>query len=284
MKLQIIFHDKPSALAEFLHSSYLHSMTLDEVRLRRQQLGNPIEIGLIDVYSGYLSEFTKQEKSWILHHMQKFVGQLARKTHRLFPLKQPVGMIRLRSGPDWNFPYTINHCIVIPEAFLRKSMQESDPMWNEVICHEFIHILQRNSHLYPDTAKFCQSVYTKLWGFRRSLHVRPGSRLFKKLVHVTNPDGYNYQWMVSINGIEYWPTVIFHHGQPKGVLVDPHRSIVYELDQVKPYVDRFYGLKSQLYHPHEIYAHLVAKYMVHGHVYPVNSKNFYQSINNFYFN
>jgi hypothetical protein len=100
---------------------------------------------------------------------------------------------------------------------------------------------------------------------------------------ITNPDGHNYQWSVIINGQIYWPIAVSNqssNGHPKGVLIG--EGGLFDLDKVHQYVNRFHGLGSQLYHPNEIYAHLVAKYMVHNITYPHNSTQLYQLINRFY--
>ena len=100
---------------------------------------------------------------------------------------------------------------------------------------------------------------------------------------LTNPDGYNYNWIIPIFNHETNRNHLFMpllsrdlNNKPKGILVEvdqvgPHKYRVSNhwsnIHDIKRYVYKFYGLTKQLYHPNEIMAHLLANYVVLDHIF-----------------
>ena len=100
---------------------------------------------------------------------------------------------------------------------------------------------------------------------------------------ITNPDGFNDTWQIIINDEIYTPILSLYGGIPEGFLINNFNGSWTLLKNCTKYTNNFYGLKSQLYHPNEIFAHLVSDYIILNKIYANcwNSYKFYEYLNYF---
>jgi len=176
--------------------------------------------------------------------------------------------------------------------------------------HEIVHILQRQgeisgagaSYLYDTGVYNCffGGLYSGLWDMEKveRNQLKNVSLLDQMLTFITNPDGPNFQWITRArfgNKYQYLLPALKYNtstGHPEGVLIvlEPlpfgeYRltQSVYSIENVPDYSERFYGLKGQLYHPHEISAQLLSDYLVSDKLWgnQLNSFAFYQYLEKF---
>jgi hypothetical protein len=180
--MSLKFLTAQQAAQEYLKSDYFEQMNHNEVIYRLYGLGGHVTQGescqttkarLVQWYTSLTLNFTTNEQNVIKFYFRQLFNLLNNKAPGLIPKKRHIGLIKLNQGVDWDYPYTINHCIVIPVKFLNSLVStyqqfvdqlERAPqeMWNPtrphydainrknvIFCHEMIHILQRNKRLYP---------------------------------------------------------------------------------------------------------------------------------------
>lgn len=283
MKVRFLSHEE--AVAEFDTSYYLRSHSEGEMRLKltrycKYDETQPLYPQLLQCYSSKIRPFTKEEKYLVKFYFKRTYARLCKKAPWLLPNQQQVGLIRLDYGVDWNAPFTINHCIVIPERVLRlmrigyfeflktgRSRNAKDCI--STLCHEFIHIIQRYSDLYPRQALIFDLIYRK-WGF---IPIN-SSQLDWSQVDITkffslrtNPDGLNFQWLFPLRGTLWMPIFGEIGGDEKtmgkmgGALVRVVKTdkiiVTNDWDYTKnfpDYLQLFYNRDEQMYHPNEIMA------------------------------
>lgn len=157
--------------------------------------------------------------------------------------------------------------------------------------HEIIHIMQRSNKLSKIYSRIFDHIYQKIWGFVKINSSRQLSRVVDSN-YVSNPDGANFEWLVAIYNYQtkrdtlFAPTLIydFNRNRPTGVLIEVEQSRNGEysltnrwdyLERFPNYVDKFYGLEGQLYHPNEIIAHILSEYLILDKMYTNHPDSFY---------
>lgn len=151
---------------------------------------------------------------------------------------------------------------------------------------------------------FFNYLYKNLWNMEPICkdQLQGVRRLDRSLIFITNPDGPNFQWITKVkinNKFEtLLPALIYDQEKqkPKGVLIVlyPQTTVcgankymltdrVYNINDIKEYNQRFYGLKQQLYHPNEISAQLMSDYLISDKLWGnhFDSLSFYQYIQKF---
>jgi len=301
------------ASSEYRKTDYFAQMNYIELAFRLNTLGQAYKANescdrlrsrLLKQYQSLTRSFTAYEKDVLRFYFRRLYEILNNKAPALIPNKANINLIKLAEGVDWDYPYTINHSIIIPTKFLRglidlyrqfhyQITQIPSQVWNPtrpqfetidrkvaVLCHELIHIIQRNKTLYPAHNRILDYAYTQLWSFEpitkdqiRFRHANE-AQYFNAL---TNPDGYNFQWIVPVYNHETNYNTLFlpllsrsQDNRPIGVLVEVTKqgdnylvgSHWNEIDKIKRYAQKFYGLNKQLYHPNEILCHLLSDYVI----------------------
>lgn len=283
------------AQKEFDNTDYFNRMSNIEIKYRINILGIPIHesigIDIRNIYKSNILNFSNTEKNTITY-FHNISYKLFFKYPKLLP--KNIKYIKLKSGFEWNFPFTINNCIVFTETYISNltnilikfnknntfinKWNIISPNYNDineyvtVFCHEFIHISQRMGLC----KKNIENIY-EIWGFSKNKQ----QKHFNHNLFITNPDGFN-EWNIIIDNILYYPMIIIYNNHLKGVLVN-EKGYIYDYNNSK-YEKLFYGLKSQLYHPNEIFAILVSELIVNGKIYNEtewNSFKFYKSLNIF---
>lgn len=271
---------------------------------------------LKSLYIQSVQNFTDNEKKSLTQFFSLILSSLSLKAPGLMPSVPYIGIIKLSDirKLDWKFPYTIDNYIVLPQMFVDECVskarlltsslsQKSVKHWNLVrprvtdiypqattLAHEIFHITQR----YP-TKKQMQmfdKVYTE-WRFTKinPRDVRVGTS-GKPYIPVTNPDGCNYSWAVSIwadDKLNWFTPVLMlpsiNHN-PTGILVSLDPQVNGQLimnhwnyiSKYSSYMQLFSEIPvSQLYHPNEIMATLLADWLIADKVYTQFADNdFYQ--------
>lgn len=157
--------------------------------------------------------------------------------------------------------------------------------------HELIHIIQRNKIHYPVHNKIFEYIYSNFWGFTKISNDRLVINTKLPFVMITNPDTVNDKWIVSLFNYQkkyyeyFLPELIVDSlkHKPRGVLIllKKHNNLfqitnIYKnIDEYKSYTRKFYGLMVQLYHPYEIFANLLSKYIVENIMYSDHQDYFY---------
>lgn len=260
-KINIIFLTKQEALFEYKYSNYFKNMTNEEIEKRRKRLGCIPSESLLEAYERYIQEFTQVEKEQFISAAVETMKILRHSALcGMSPNMKPIGIIQLKSGIDWDSPYTINHCIVIP----RINAGEVTP---ETIIHEFIHILQRYKLLYPKANEYFSRVYDR-WGFKQAPRqiIIPKDFTFRIM---TNPDGDNFEYIwIADDGTTWLP--LFgedEHGEMTGCLTEIQDGIVsphwIPIEKCKNYIKKIGNGPVQLYHPNEIIACNISYNLTH---------------------
>jgi len=291
----MIILNKISSDVEFRNTDYFTNMNKDELDYRIKSIHNYYpELSMINdirtLYTKLTDDFTEEEMEAIKYYHNIVSYTFKTKLPLLCPNTKEVKYIKLKKNIDWNYPYTINHCIVLPVVFLKSMVSSfnyikpvrSDAVWNLVrpnykiinkiactICHEMIHITQRYK-LFSEL----EEIYTNVWGFEKhSYKTKNGV--------ITNPDGKNGEWSVIIEEKRYFPILVLVNDEPSGGLIDSITGVIYDFPD--SYIRRFNGFRDQLYHPNEIFANLVSRYIIHGNMFIPNwnSSPFYYSLNKF---
>ena len=308
---------------EYLETDYFKQMNQLELIYRLDSLGadyqkddncQTLRKKLINTYTTLTLDFTDKEKNVVDFYFRQLFNLLWKKAPGLIPTKKPIGLIKLSPNVDWDYPYTIGHSIIIPSVFLSSLIavyqqhvdqlgRTSEEVWNLTrpnydainqknltLCHELIHILQRNTQLYPGHQTIFDFIYEQIWGFKK---IRKSQIKFPHISEeqffnvLTNPDGYNFQWLMPVynhdtNSNHLFLPLLSRNlaNKPVGILVEvtenrnPQKEIYYLITKhwnfiydIKRYSEKFYGLDKQLYHPHEISSHLISNYVMLDHIY-----------------
>lgn len=327
MSIQFLQIDQ--ARQEYLSTDYFDQMNYVELLYRLNTLNlsyaptdtkDELRHTLRQAYLQAVLDFNQEEKTIIAFYFDNLLDLLTKKANGLIPNKRPIGLIKLMSGFDWNYPYTINHVIILPTVFVQslidtykqfidKYHQSLLAVWNPtrlpyetidqkklILCHELIHLLQRNTELYPGQQMIFNFIYTQIWGFKKinkSMVMFPHLEEQEFFNSITNPDGYNFQWIIPVynhkTNYQHWFLPMLSRNlqgdQLQGIMVEleekssgPERYMITKhwdtIDRIKRYALQFYGLDKQLYHPNEISAQLIADYVVLNHIYSQTQDTF----------
>jgi hypothetical protein len=243
--MKITFLTPNQALKEYEKSNYFAEMSPVEIakRLTRMNAGN-----MIQGYRKYLKPFSNLEVDNVKKAMKITHSKIMKFSPELIPEK--IKLIRLSSGIDWDSPYTINNCIVIPERILNNI-----PL--DTLCHEFIHIIQRYPLKYPINVRF-EKIYAN-WNFVK-LYDRLDFSACKQdfFPIMTNPDGLNFQWLWIYNNKSY----LLMFGEKGTKIIGGITEVIGNrvsskwmyIHEAKFYTQFFPSTHHQLYHPNEILA------------------------------
>ena len=291
------------AFIEFNKCDYFDRMADDELNYRTQSILSyypniPVSKNIKNMYKYLVDDFMKCEIDCLLYYHNICKKLFLEKLPKLLYVDPDIKFkyIKLKNNVDWNYPYTINNCVVIPQNLLNRmrkaiedlSFNDNKIVWNifrknytninlnvGILCHEWIHIIQRypNAHIH----NILDDIYVKLWKFVKI------STQGKIPNRITNPDGFNDTWQIIINDEIYTPILSLYGGIPEGFLINNFNGSWTLLKNCTKYTNNFYGLKSQLYHPNEIFAHLVSDYIILNKIYANcwNSYKFYEYLNYF---
>ena len=322
--MELIFLNQSQARLEYQSTDYFDQMDSQELVDRLIDLTGKSEsenhrktliLKIKEVYFSAVLNFNDHEKKIIKYYFGQLLNILISKATLLIPRKIPILLIKLSNGVDWNYPYTINHAIILPEYFVNNAINKYNQSIHNnalrrtitieiinTLCHELIHVIQRNKNIYPDHCRIFNFIYQKFWGFIKinKLKIKFYKSYQKKFYNtITNPDGYNYQWVIPLfnsynQSYQYFMPILTkgEKNQHKGLLVKVILTAenfyltdeYIEINQSPTYNQKFYGLSKQLYHPNEILAHLISDYITKNIIYFEKSEtvdyfNFYRFIN-----
>jgi hypothetical protein len=288
----IRFYPPLVANQEYLTTDYFDQMNAIEIIHRLGELQQKPESFQLSrlrsqlrlYYTQRTLVFTDEEKTLIISAFNQMKLDFDQRAPNFFPNRRQIGLIKLGQGIDWNFPYTINHCIILPELYLKKFAKDM-PRLKTTLCHELIHLLQRYPNLYPRQNALFNSIITEMWGFQR---IRKSQLRFSQgltdqhLNIMTNPDGANYEWIIVLPDGHYLPTLsrdIHNNLCGNLILLQMVAPQTYQVTlnwkpiaQVSIYVQKFQGLSQQLYHPNEIIAHLITDLIRKTHIVPSSAQ------------
>ncbi len=161
---------------------------------------------------------------------------------------------------ELGFPYTIADYIVIPEDML-------ETISVETLLHEKIHIYQRK---YP---QICKTIYESILPFAHQIDSSiiqiPEEILETKM---TNPDENGEVWLYHYKGRWYYPSLqmgLRQRTEQIGYEVDvsqrPMKIVPYKTITLKK-MSTFdaYSSHISVYHPHEIFACILAHHLISG--------------------
>ena len=309
--MKIKFLSVTDARNEILTNNYFNIIPEYEMKIRTKGYGR-------DYYYYSVKEFTLLEKALITSLCNIVSALFKDKARKLLP-DFPICFIKMASGVDWNYPFTIGKCVVLTEVTLSNYIkkcentlmynQKSSDQWNlyrvqsvemlncaTTIAHEIIHIVQRNP---TDTQyKEILKIYEQ-WGFRK---ITANYLVFDHqlpYIPLTNPDGYNFNYIVEIYTEGKWyyflPLLIF---TPSGEGGDrATKEILQELTPLNNgqflltkkwnYTENFIIYREkfpvkQISHPNEIFATLVSEWLIKDTIYTEESMySFYNKMDKF---
>jgi hypothetical protein len=317
MKYNIEFLDKEQACSEF--NQYTSLMQPAEIKTR--SFGKATDnTEMHKFYCDNIMEFTQRDRDTLI-----WFTKLANKTfdEKLSKLKpNHWRFIKLKSPVDWDYPFTLNDCIVLTSSKLKSmtyAIRHEDPdlltYFNSILIHEAIHVYQKKHPQVFD------SIYRQVWKFIKpdNLIIHPwylerlitnpdtldSYYVFATAPPIANPwrDAFNPEPVVPLIPSEhfrkikyYLPMLIMEDGKQKSILIrlklrvdrnTGEKTYITTLEyrttsSVPEYVNSFYGMDRQLYHPNEIIANLIADYAVLNRKYVdanYNSVKFYYVIN-----
>lgn len=250
-------------------------------------------------YKTKLREFNTSEIQVLSWLVNVTVPILSSRSRKLIPEK--IRFAKLESGVDWDFPFTLHKktdirdgCIVFTEKYLEQLILDKNQGRNlkemqNTLVHEMVHLHQKaNPYFYV-------GAYKKYFGMQMK-HVELSPEILNQLV--TNPDGYDYCWTISFylqkgrQIVTFLPVLILDcHNNLRGMLVELKKSNrtnmltnnggkMIPIDSF-PIYKNLYGVQTQLYHPHEIMAQLIAEHVVNNRTYntiQLQKTNFYSDL------
>ncbi len=166
-----------------------------------------------------------------------------------------VYLILLGLGSYWDYPFTVGtDCIVLTPRLLTKPSHNIKC----TLIHELVHLDQRRSPEKYD-------IYYRTLGFRKA-YINLG--ILKPYV-LKNPDAIHYEWVFSINTINYIPVALLLNCKIYEVLLEMRGNDVIKIHRIKdvPRYHQHFGTVRQLYHPNEIVAHLISDHIMEGKSY-----------------
>lgn len=204
-----------------------------------------------------------------------------------------IKIAKFSDGIEKDFPHTNKDTIFITNKFIEtilsyynnKDSEGAIKQIGSVLIHECIHIWQRRD---PD---FFIELY-KLWGFRYSRRIYNFNKIIKNSRY--NPDGVELTWIYTSpdKSITILPGALYTDNAKTigdvnlvGIRCEwignnPAIPPIYNLEllsDIKIYNDEFGGLYPNNYHPNEIAAEMISKYII-DLMYPLSSEERYSSI------
>jgi hypothetical protein len=228
-------------------------------------------------YEGSILSFTRSEKQLFVWYSELVLPYLEKFAPKLVPLLHSVHLIKTMAGTEWDYPFTLESCIVFSENFIKKAKEgrdtDNDAIVKNVMCvivHELVHIYQKANPRAFDSS------YSKM-GFSR-LRVTLSSKVRNMLI--TNPDAHEEKgsvfWVTTVNSKRTGTVHVFLPAlttNKEAVLIELKRvsdsnefvssSNIININDVPAYKNRF-GTSSQLDHPNEISANIISEYIIYG--------------------
>lgn len=222
------------------------------------RFGYSSNVNIKDIINYYTDNFTEKEIKIITDYNNKANKLL----ENYFP-KIDIYYIKLKSGFDWNYPFTKNKSIIFTQGFLNTLEYNSNEIL-ELFIHEKIHILQR---YYP-------TYFTKLYNTKYNF-INYNTSNIKAVFenYILNPDGINLNWVYPLNYGEYFvlPYCSYNNGklETKVIIFDKNNKVIFNglpdnailFSDMKTFINKFN--KVSYYHINEISAYDLAHYIVY---------------------
>ncbi len=267
---------------------YFEHMRRLEIRAKSQTLHQAPSLAVIrsacrSTFVLAVQEFTDAEKAAV----SEFVTALHPTLARRFPAvaRLPWRFIKVAEHIEGGLPHTRGDCIILPAnavtqlVALSASTEEKARLSGQVVmAHEQLHVLQRAR------PKLFEDLYTHVWGLERVDRI--DSCEFLTARQMLNPDGVDTRWIFAYerDGQKryIWPLLYSSvvEGTPRipqdfathGIKVEPvapghyrvvtddaGRPMIRPLNSIGPYMAKFCGVRSNVYHPNEASAHLFSQ-------------------------
>jgi len=256
MTLEVLFLSSLQTKEEFSKSKYLQTISPKELSLRRQGINTRID--LMQLYYNSVMEFSFKEKQRLEPIIKEALKRLENYFANVSSFLLQDGLLRVakvEGSLDWNFPYTINKTIIIPQKIM---ITNSDEELINTFVHEMIHLHQKSQPY------FYEEIYKNNFGFEKinSEKVIITSNYEKLLI--TNPDGMIREWVIQLYDGIYLPALLLINKKHYSCLFRLKQSSNdgYYLAEEDPiiahnrsdYIDMIQGCKQQIDHPNEIIA------------------------------
>jgi len=296
--MSLKFLSKDEAIQLINNSSYFDTFNINELMIRTNGKGRLY-------YLENVIEFNKSDKVVLVQLFNMVFNLMKQKINSLFPTC-PIYLIKMKSGVDWDYPFTIENAIVLTEKVINQYINCSqqlqidyqqksgyhrnlvrptiEPILSNActLFHEVLHIVQRKP-----TKKQYDIIYNiyKEWGFSR---IMPTDLKFNEklsYVPISNPDGYNFNYLVkvrstiNVNSFQlFLPTLIYSQEakRPRGILIEvipdvDNKFLITNnfnyIEAYQQYTDMFRDVHQCLYHPNEIFATVISQWVVQNTVY-----------------
>lgn len=269
---EIIYLSTEDAYTHFKTAPHIPMMQNFEVYLRTGKTVNNVtrQQTIMAYYKNAIRQFGTSDKQTISRYVD-YVRPLIEK-HAPGLLPQKLCFLKLKKGTEWNFPFTLNNCIVLTSQAIKraKSLLTTNPKeFMVILVHEMIHLHQK---AHP-------TQYNLLYKRNYSMQQHP-VKLSQSILQwvITNPDGFRPEWIIQYKSDRWFLPLLItdEHGEMREVLVSLKRELNGDyiddgsepvpISAYAPY-SALYGIDKQLYHPHEITARLLSEYIIQDHVY-----------------
>jgi len=225
-------------------------------------------------YLENVSDFSKVEQDAIF----KIIMKVSQKIRKVVKYKSyNWRFAKLSLDTDWNYPYTVDDVIIMPQKFVKNIThfyKTNNPTVlksaENTLIHEWLHIIQRKNQ-----PKF-DEYYMKNWNFIPCPYLKQ-AMLNNKWIEqywITNPDGVNGEWAIQTSKGLLSPLVLLdedmHTHRKVLVKISPSRDsiiinrnktgnipVFFTYEEVPDFLKMVFNI-SQSYHPNEVFANLVA--------------------------
>ncbi len=233
-----------------------------------------------EAYRSGVREFTDDSKAVISWYVQRADSAVTNEFPALASI--PWKFILLSDSIEAGFPHTREGYILLSESLVaalrewREKQSSGQYVGMEILIHEKMHVLQR-----MNPAPF-ERFYQKVWGFRKVN--APALKDLENERFIVNPDASTAEWVIKIPAkkTNYILPAIMLKDNSKGMggnirrvgisvdstvggfvprMDDDGNLDVKDLDAIVQYRRKFPQSEHD-YHPHELSADLVSKYLV----------------------
>jgi|ETNmetMinimDraft_31_1059906.scaffolds.fasta_scaffold00282_2 uncharacterized protein YeeX (DUF496 family) len=219
----------------------------------------------LNYYKTRVQNFSQKEISYLtkkVAQLQKQINKFNEINNFKFPVMKQWNFIKLSKSMDWGYPYTIDKYIVLPSNFTE---WENNSLVSTLF-HEQFHIYQR---MYPRQFE----KFYDLFGFEKIKEPVIPKNITNRLV--TNPDAPYIDYAFKLENNKYLVPFLMlnslnlhtsrgliYNKNKKGILILESSNLI-DLKKYDYYYSKFYKSK-QPYHPHEIFATVVQKFVFTG--------------------
>jgi hypothetical protein len=257
--ISVHFLTKKETNQEYQKSQYLQTISSKEISTRineHNQKANT-RIDLMHYYFNSSLDFTMEEKQ----HIEPIINKALKLFENHFPgvtkfllVENKLRLAKVQGSLDWNFPYTLNMTIVLPQNMLKDDITST-------ILHEMIHLHQKKQpHFYEE-------IYRNSFGFEK---INPEKIIITTNYEnylITNPDALKREWVIQLYDGLYLPALIYVNNSHINCLFKLRESSNpgYYLAQEPPinaksrkdYLEIIHNCKQQVDHPNEIIACII---------------------------